>query len=202
MLKDWDYWGRKIARHMRELSGCGKKTSLRLSCQYARRSACWRHAWQAIAREVSTTCRRQCVGAVYIGWPKGIRQSKVYSAKWAGRIYNFWGFDAASRILQTALERQGMLVKRVDERGSSSTCPSCHSKDVVRRPRHVLTCRDCKIRIQADQAGSRNILDFNHPDSSWDAVKTTVKPDTRRGNKQRWVNASNRSASPALHLAA
>ncbi|MGT2512180.1 transposase [Cupriavidus basilensis] len=109
MLKDWDYWGRKIARHVQELSGRGKKTSLGLSRLYAQSSARWRHAWQAIAREVAT-CRQQCVGIVYIGWPKGLRESKVYSAKRAGRIHNFWGFDAASRIVQAALERQGILV--------------------------------------------------------------------------------------------
>lgn len=202
MLKDWDYWGRQIARHMQELAGRGLRTSRRLKRLYALRAARWCHAWQALAREVATTCRRQCVGTVYLGWPKGIRESKVYSAKWAGRIHNFWGFDAASRVLQAALERQGMLVKRVGERGSSSTCPSCGSKDVTRKPRHVLSCRDCGCRIHSDQAGSRNILSFNHPDISWDAVKTTVKPDTRRWNTQRWADASNRSATPALRQAA
>ena len=202
MLKDWDYWGRRIAHHMQELAGRGKKASHRLSLLYAQRAAHWRHAWQALAREVATTCRRQCLGTVYLGWPKGILEGKVYSAKWAGRIHNFWGFDAASRILQTALERQGILVKRVGERGSSSTCPSCGSKDVLRKPRHVLACRDCVCRIHSDQAGSRNILSFNHPESSWDAVKTTVKPDTQRWNKQRWVDASNRRAGDALRLAA
>jgi len=202
MLKDWDYWGRQIAQHMQELAGRGKRTSRRLQLLYAIRAARWRHAWQALAREVATTCRRQCVGTVYLGWPKGIRERKVYSAKWAGRIHNFWGFDAASGILQAALERQGMLVKRVGERGSSSTCPSCGSKAVVRNPRHVLGCRDCGERIHSDQAGSRNILSFNHPGSSWDAVKTTVKPDTLHWNTQRWVDASNCCAKPVQHLAA
>jgi transposase len=202
MHNDWDNWGLLIAKHIQELSGRGRKASRRLSQLYARRAARWRHAWQALAREVATTCRWQCVGTVYIGWPKGIRESKVYSAKWAGRIHNFWGFDAASRILQAALERQGMLVKRVGERGSSSTCPACGSKSVMRKPRHVLACRDCDCRIHSDQAGSRNILSFNHPESSWDAVKATVKPDTQRWNTQRWVDASNRSTSNALRLAA
>ena len=70
------------------------------------------------------------------------------------------------------------------------------------KSRHVLICRDCGCSIHSDQAGSRNILSFNHPGASWDAVKTTVKPDTRRWNTQRRVDASNRSASPAQRLAA
>jgi putative transposase len=47
MLKDWDYWGRRIAQHMQELAGRGRKCSLKLSQLYAMRTARWRHAWQA-----------------------------------------------------------------------------------------------------------------------------------------------------------
>lgn len=202
LLKDWDYWGRQIAQHMQALCSRGKKASRRLSRLYAMRSARWRHAWLAIAREIATTCRRQCVGVVYLGWPKGIREACSYNRKWAGRIHNFWGFDAASKLLQAALERQGVLVKRVGERGSSSTCPSCGSKDVVRKPRYVLTCKACATKMHADQVGSRNILKFNEPRIIWDAVKATAKPDTRRWNKQRWADASNRSSIQELLLAA
>ena len=203
MLKDWDYWGRQIAQHMQELAGRGRKSSLRLSQLYAMRAARWRHAWQATAREIATTCRRQCVGTVYIGGPKGIREDRVYSKKWAARIPNFWGFDASGRILQGALERQGILVMRVGERGSSSTCPvtSCASKKVTRKPRHILSCRSCETTVHSDQAGSRNILAFNHPGTSWDAVKTTVRPDTLRWNKQRWVDAGNRNDKSLLRAA-
>ena len=203
MLKDWYYWGRQIAQHMQELAGRGRKSSLRLSQLYAMRAARWRHAWQATAREIATTCRRQCVGTVYIGWPKGIREDRVYSKKWAARIHNFWGFDASGRILQGALERQGILVMRVGERGSSSTCPvtSCASKKVTRKPRHILSCRSCETTVHSDQAGSRNILAFNHPGTSWDAVKTTVRPDTLRWNKQRWVDAGNRNDKSLLRAA-
>jgi transposase len=203
MLKDWDYWGRRIAQHMQELAGRGRKSSRQLSELHAMRAARWRHAWQAIAREIATTCRRQCVGTVYIGWPKGIREERVYSKKWAARIHNFWGFDASSRILQAALERQGIMVKRVGERGSSSTCAvtSCASKKVTRKPRHILTCRTCDTTIHSDQAGSRNILAFNHPGTSWDAVKTTVRPDTLRWNRQRWVDAENRNDKTLLKAA-
>jgi transposase len=203
MLKDWDYWSRQIAQHMQELAGRGRKTSRRLSRLFAMRSARWRHAWQAIACEIASTCRRRCIGTVYIGWPKGIREDRVYSKKWAGRIHNFWGFDASSRILQTALERQGIMVKRAGERGSSSTCPvtACGSKNVVRKPRHVLACRACGTVIHSDQAGSRNILALNHPGTSWDAVKTTVRPDTLCWNKQRWGDAENRNAKALLKAA-
>ena len=203
MLKDWDYWGRQIAQHMQELCSRSKKTSHKLSQLYALRAARWRHAWQAIAREIARTCRRQCVGVVYLGWPKGIlRDVKHYSTKWAGRIHNFWGFDAASTILQAALERQGILVKRVGERGSSSTCPSCDSKDVTRYPRHVLSCKTCGLRLHSDQAGSRNILKFNKPGLSWDGAKAALKPDTRRWNQQCWEDASNRCSPQELLLAA
>lgn len=140
------------------------------------------------------------MGTVYLGWPKGIRATKVYSVQWAGRIHNFWGFDAASRILTAALERQGILVKRVGERGSSSTCPACGSKDVVREPRHVLTCTSCGEVVHSDQAGSRNIVKFNKPSVVWDGAKAALKPDTRRWNQHRWEDASNRSVP--LRLAA
>jgi transposase len=148
-------------------------------------------------------CRRQCVGTVYIGWPKGIRENRVYSKKWAARIHNFWGFDASGKILQAALERQGIMVRRVGERGSSSTCPvtSCGSKKVARKPRHILSCRVCDTTLHSDQAGSRNMLSFNHPGTGWDAVKTTVRPDTLCWNKQRWVDAGNRNDKTLLRAA-
>lgn len=111
-------------------------------------------------------------------------------------------FDAASTILQAALERQGILVKRVGERGSSSTCPSCDSKDVTRYPRHVLSCKTCGLRLHSDQAGSRNILKFNKPGLSWDWAKAALKPDTRRWNQQRWEDASNRCSHQELLLTA
>lgn len=193
LLKDWDYWGRAIAEHMQALAVRNRKTSRRLQRLYAMRSARWKHAWQAIAREIATTCRRQCVGVVYLGWPKGIRDDCNYSRLWNGRIHNFWSFAAASQILRTALERQGILVQQVGERGSSSTCPACGSKDVVRYPRQTLTCKACESRVHSDQAGSRNIVKFNKPSVIWDGAKAAPRPDTLRWTKQRWEDAANRS---------
>jgi hypothetical protein len=39
MLKDWNYWGRRIAQHMQELAGRGRKSSLKLWQLYAMRTA-------------------------------------------------------------------------------------------------------------------------------------------------------------------
>jgi transposase len=180
---------------MRELShrAKGGRSSERLKRLYARRMDRLVHAWEALAARIAVL-KRLRVGKVFIGWPKGILRETLYSAKWNGRVQGFWSFDKGIRILQKHLERAGISVERSPERGTSSVCPRCNCRDVVRRPRHVLTCRACGLKIHADQAGSRNILKENKPRVIWDWEEASLRPETYTWNKHRWVDVSNRSA--------
>lgn len=200
LLKDWDYWNRRIAGHMKELAHRprGERSSRQLRQYYHKRRSHWEHAWRGIARAIAATLSANQVAEVFIGWPKNIRRDKDYSATWNGRLHNFWGFDQASRVLAAALERKGITVHRVKESHTSSTCPFCGSKNVVREPRHLLYCKDCDLMIHSDQAGSRNILKQNKPSTTWDGVEATPRPDVRRWTRHLWTDAVNRIESMRL----
>jgi transposase len=206
LLKDWDYWGRRIAGHMAELADRpkGERSSRRLRRLYRKRRARWEHAWEGLAAQMISVLEGHRVGCVYLGWPKEIRRDRSYGSKWNGRIHNFWSFEKALRILEKHCARAGVVAIRVGERGSSSVCPACDSSEVIRAPRHVLRCRACGLKLHSDQAGSRNILRQQNPEvmfpntpgSSRDgaeaaAVRAPPKPETRRWSLHRWVDASN-----------
>ena len=192
VLKDWDYWGRKIAEHMAELSHrpAGKRTSKRLRRLYRNRRARWEHAWEALAARIVSVLKARRVGRVVIGWPKDIRREVDYTRRWNGRIHGFWSFDRASRIIEKHCARRGIRVERVLEHGTSETCPSCGSKDVARRPWSVLRCRACGLAMEANQAASRNIAKKSKP-SLWDGAEAAPRSEALRWTKHRWADASN-----------
>ena len=194
VLKDWDYFGRQIAEHQRELSHRPKEkqSSKRLRRLYQKRKARMVSAWEALAVRIVSWLKLEKVGFVYLGWPKGILREASYSKKWNGRIHAFWSFDQVLKILEKHLGKAGIGSKRVGERGTSSHCPLCQSEAVTRKPRHLLACKSCKRKIHSDQAGSRNILKKENPGISWDALEARARPETRRWNKHRWVDAENR----------
>lgn len=201
VLKDWEYWNRQIVRHQQELAHRHKKTSRRLKQLYAHRRTRLQHAWDAMSKAIAGVCRRHTVGRVLIGWPKGILEDVKASRTWNGRLHAFWSFDKVAARLALALQRRGIQVEHVGERGTSSHCPQCGSARVMRRPRSVLRCRDCHTTLHADQAGSRNMIRQRYPDI-WDGVEATPAPNTRRWDKHRWVNAYNPATCVADPLAA
>jgi transposase len=199
VLKDWDYHGRQIAKHQQELAHRGRKSSRRLQRLHQRRRARLRHAWEAIAADVALRLMREKVGVVYIGWPKNIRRERSSGALWSGRIHNFWSFELASRILEKHLGRARIRVERVGERGTSSTCPmdeepAERTHQVVRSPRHLISCKTCGHRIHSDQAGSRNMIRFHKPGIRWDGLEASPRTETLRWQSHRWVDSVNQCA--------
>ena len=194
VLKDWDYFGRQIAAHQRELAHRPReqRSSKQLRRLYQKRKARLVSAWEAIAVRMISWLRLEKVGVVYLGYPKGILREATYSKEWNGRIHSFWSFEQVLEILEKHLAKAGIESKRVSERGTSSHCPWCQSGAVVRAPRHLLSCKNCQRKIHSDQAGSRNIMKKENPGISWDALEARARPDTRRWNKHRWVDAEHR----------
>jgi putative transposase len=199
VLKDWDYFGREIAREQACIANTRGKdpekcpSSRAISLLHRKRKGRLEHALRVIAKEVADTCAKAGVGAVYLGWPKDILRDRDYGSKWNGRIHNFWSFDRSLKILECAFRAVGIVPVRVGERGTSSTCCRCDSKNVVRHPRWALRCRDCGERIHSDQAGSRNILRQNKPSVCCDGAEAAPRTVTRRWTLHRWEN---RSANP------
>jgi putative transposase len=206
VLKDYDYWGRQIAKHQRELAHRSRRSSRKLRQMHRKRRGRLEHVWEAISANIANRLVRQKVGVVYVGHPKGILRDRSYGP-WAERIHNFWSFDLALRILDKHLRRRGILMERVNERGSSSTCtmdsnPADKTHKVVRRPRHLLSCRTCGHVVHSDQAGSRNILRFSKPSVRWDGLEASPRTETLRWNQHRWVDSANQGATRTLPKAA
>jgi putative transposase len=202
VMKDWDYLGNAIADEQSMLgTSRGKRTSQKdkdrpshsrgLSLLFIKRKFRVRHAMKCVAKEVTEHCLQHGVSTVYLGWPKNIlRDVKYRQPAWAERIHNFWAFNKTLGYLENALENVGIQAIRVGERGTSSECCYCQSKDVIRKPRHLLTCKACEKKIHSDQGGSRNMLKQNKPNVCWDGLEASPLTVTRRWTKHLWTNRS------------
>ncbi len=197
LMKDYQYWTRRIARHQQELAARGLKSSRRLLRLYARRRRRLDHGLRSIAKAIAGLCRACVVQRVYIGWPKGIRDEVKVCKDWRGRIHNYWSFALFSGYLESALTKNRILSRRVGERGTSSTCPWTLRPEhkVVRSPRWKLSCRDCDKSMHSDAAGSANILALQKPGTDRDGVKAPPALRTYEWDKHSWAMRANRRSS-------
>jgi putative transposase len=106
------------------------------------------------AQQVVAFAVRQNVGTLLVGDPTGITEQD------AGRVQNWrlrqWRRTHLLQALRDKAEHAGIIVRLVDERGTSSTCPACHqrvSKPTGRR----FHCRHCGLAGHRDLVGARNI---------------------------------------------
>jgi putative transposase len=89
-----------------------------------------------------------------VGDPKGITHRDV------GRVQNLrlrqWRRTHLLGALRDKAERSGIVVRLVDERGSSSTCPVCHRR--VPKPKgRRFRCPHCGFQGHRDLVGACNI---------------------------------------------
>jgi IS605 OrfB family transposase len=106
-------------------------------------------AKQAVAFAV-----QQRVSILLVGDPKGITDRDV------GRVQNLrlrqWRRTHLLGALRDKAERAGIVVRLVDERGSSSTCPVCHRR--VPKPKgRQFRCPHCGFHGHRDLVGACNI---------------------------------------------
>lgn len=197
LMKDYQYWTRRIAEHQQGLAARGLLSSRRLIRLYATRSRRLEHGLRSIAKAIAGLCRASGVKVVYIGWPKGIRDDVKVCKDWRGRIHNYWSFGIFSGYITGALTKHRIVSRRVGERGTSSTCPWTENAEhkLVRFPRWKLSCRDCGQSMHSDAAGSANILAFQKPGTDRDGVKATPALRTHEWNKHSWAIRANRRAS-------
>ena len=194
LLKDWAATGRAIAREQARIAksrGLEDRerapSNARIRHLHRNRRLRLRHGLTAMATAIAEICAAAGVGTVYLGWPRDIlREGRYGSGKWAGRIHGFWSFGLALALLESALEARGIATVRAGERGSSSTCPACGSRDIARAPRWRLACRACGDVIHSDQAGSRNILANQTPGACRDWPEAGHRTATRRWGKHQW----------------
>jgi IS605 OrfB family transposase len=106
------------------------------------------------AKQVIEFAARQRVSILLVGDPKGITERDV------GRAQNLrlrqWRRTHLLQALRDKAERAGIMVRLVDERGSSSTCPVCHHR--VAKPKgRRFGCPHCGFQGHRDLVGAHNI---------------------------------------------
>jgi IS605 OrfB family transposase len=106
------------------------------------------------ATQVVAFAVQQRVGTLLVGDPKGITGRDV------GRVQNLrlrqWRRTHLLGALRDKAERAGIVVRLVDERGSSSTCPVCHRR--VPKPKgRRFGCPHCQYLRHRDLVGAHNI---------------------------------------------
>ena len=106
------------------------------------------------AKQVIAFAIQQRVGTLVVGDPKGI------TAQDAGRVQNWrlrqWRRTHLVQALQDKAEQAGMVVRLVDERGTSSTCPTCHQR-VPKPTGRRFCCPSCEFFGHRDLVGAANI---------------------------------------------
>ena len=106
------------------------------------------------AKHVLDFLVNQRIGTLLVGDPKGITERDV------GRVQNLrlrqWRRTHLLGALRDKAERAGIMVRMVDERGSSSTCPICLRR-VPRSAGRRFRCPHCGFHRHRDLVGACNI---------------------------------------------
>ena len=106
------------------------------------------------AKQVVAFAIQHQVGTLLIGDPKGIANQN------AGKLQNLrrrqWRRTHLVQALRDKAERASIVVRLVDERGTSSTCPAC--RQPVPKPNgRRFACPHCQFQGHRDLVGAYNI---------------------------------------------
>jgi IS605 OrfB family transposase len=113
-----------------------------------------RQAQHEAAKTVITWAVDRRVGALAVGDPRGVLNLP------AGRRHNQrtrdWRLGHLIAVLKDKAEVAGVSVQLVDERGTSSTCPACHSR-IPKPAGRVLACPACQFTGHRDLSAAASI---------------------------------------------
>jgi putative transposase len=116
-----------------------------------------RRVWQAqheAATAVISWAVDRRIGLLAVGDPRGVLNLP------AGRRHNQrtrdWRIGHLIAVLKDKAEVAGISLSLVDERGTSSTCPACHSR-IPKPAGRVLACPACQFTGHRDLSAAANI---------------------------------------------
>ncbi|MDH7479354.1 MAG: transposase [Syntrophomonadaceae bacterium] len=128
------------------------------------------HTEHAITKIAVDWCLEHGVKKVYYGDPQGVREQDC------GRHHNQrmgqWSYGRLHDLLEYKLKRHGISLEKIEERGTSGTCPACG--EYTKQFGRVYRCgnRECGFSgVHRDVVGATGILEL--------AVKGQFTPDRR-----------------------
>jgi putative transposase len=126
----------------------------RLRCAEARHRHRIHQAHHRSAKQVVAFAVQHQIGTLVVGDPKGI------AIQDAGRVQNWrlrqWRRTHLLQALHDKAEVAGIIVRLVDERGTSSTCPACRRRVPKPKGRRFRCCH-CGLEGHRDLVGAANI---------------------------------------------
>lgn len=138
-----------------------KYTTKRINRMFLKRCRKLTNYMNNIIAHLFRKLKQYKVSKVIIGDLKGIRDAKLpeyfrNKNKINQMIQNFWSFDIFKKKIENKCEEFGIELIIINERGTSSTCPSCGIK--VKPNDRSFTCSHCGYKNDRDVVGSINIL--------------------------------------------
>jgi IS605 OrfB family transposase len=112
------------------------------------------HTHHQAAKQVITFAVQQRIGTLVIGDPRGITTQDV------GGVQNLrlrqWRRTHLVQALRDKADLAGIVVRLVDERATSSTCPGCRRR-VAKPTGRRFRCPNCGLQGHRDLVGAANI---------------------------------------------
>jgi IS605 OrfB family transposase len=131
-----------------------KRHRLRVRRTEARHRSRVHQAQHQAAKQVIAYAMQMGVGVLVVGDPKGITDRD------AGKVQNLrlrqWRRTHLMQALRDKAERAGIVIRLVDERGTSSTCPACRRR-VPKPTGRRFRCSRCGFQGHRDLVGACNI---------------------------------------------
>jgi len=157
MLAEWWYWNHTLAKHESLLkTNNDRHSSKELSRLYRIQKRRFRDVVNKVVNDFVVRCWSQGVAEIVLGDLTNIRNSANFSKKSNSMIHLFWSHRYLVTRIKEKAEEYGISVREIDERGSSSVCPRCGSKRVVRKGR-LFRCVQCTLEAHRDAVGCVNI---------------------------------------------
>jgi IS605 OrfB family transposase len=145
---------RRIPRRGQHGSRRWRRHRLRVRRVEARHRRRVHQAQHEAAKQVIAFAVQHQVGTLLVGDPKGITSQS------AGRRQNLrrrqWRRTHLVNALRDKAERASIVVRLVDERGTSSTCPACRQRFPKPGDRQF-SCPHCQLQGHRDLVGAHNI---------------------------------------------
>jgi len=157
MLADWWYWNQKLAKQESLLKTTNDiHMSKELSRLYRTRKRRFRDVMNKLVNDFVVRCWSHGVSEIVLGELTNIRATAQFSKKSNSMIHLFWSHRYLVTRIKEKAEEYSITVREIDERGTSSVCPRCGSKRIVRKGR-LFKCVQCALEAHRDVVGCVNI---------------------------------------------
>ncbi|MFX1513637.1 MAG: zinc ribbon domain-containing protein [Promethearchaeota archaeon] len=157
LLADWWYLTNKLEKIQSNSMKKNQKTTSKLyKWLFRKRKKRFRSAMRSIIYRTIQRCYLHGVAVIYIGDLTGIRDNTKKSTKINQLLHNFWSHAFITQAIRLEAEEYGIQVIEIKEYNTSSLCPRCRGKKVVKRKR-LFKCNTCKLEAHRDSVGAVNM---------------------------------------------